>query len=128
MTNLNIYFTEYILYINSCLEYLFINSYSFMYIHSHVSPAKDSIRGRVYDTSFPHCIMPHKDNLTVPSVVTYLQHKLDTTWRRCLLVPVLCACESRQGTLIYICIYIYIYIYKCIYIYISFKGIQKHNT
>ena len=32
-------------------------------------------------------------------VVTYFQHKLDTARRRCLLVPALCACDSRQGTL-----------------------------
>ena len=74
--------------------------YIFMYIHSHISPAKDNPLQVVSTTQvFRTALCRVRTSSQFHPVVTYFQHKLDTTWRRCLLVPALCACDSRQGTL-----------------------------
>ena len=76
----------------------YTHTYTFKYIYSHISPDKDNPLQFVSMTQvFCTAVCRIRTSSQFHPVVTYVQQKLDTTWRTCLLVPDLCACDSSQG-------------------------------
>ena len=57
------------------------------------------------------------------AVVTYFEYKLDTTWRTCLLVPGLCACEW------FTCIHVLTYTFlSFVYSHLSLDKDNQHSS